>query len=98
MFKRRRLNRSAEDYADVSDSVAPLLGAMEQFMGFMQAAMQALMESNGRIEAQIQALDAQISKHSHTIAKITKEIEDLQIHALHGSLANHDEPAPYMHF
>jgi hypothetical protein len=102
MFKRRRINQGA-DYAvntDNSDSMAPLLGAMEQFMGYMQAAVQTLMESNARIETKLQALDAQIAKHSNIVAKMTKEIEDLQIHALHGAMmtANHDEPAPYIHF
>lgn len=113
MFKRRRIN-NAEDYAyssgtdadlpsssNATSTMAPILNALEQIMGFMQAAMQELMESNVRIETKIQAIDAQLAKQSNIIALLTKEIADLQIHALHGMMtggAGGEEPAPYMHF
>ncbi len=111
MFKRRRVN-NAEDYAYTyttgtdtgvnlnADAMAPILNALEQIMGFMQAAMQELMESNARIETKIQAIDTQLAKHSNIVALLTKEIADLQIHALHGMMTDHEEhaPAPYIHF
>lgn len=117
MFKRRRINNAEDyAYSSGTDAglnspsnassglpstMAPILNALEQIMGFMQAAMQELMESNVRIETKIQAIDAQLAKQSNIIALLTKEIADLQIHALHGMMtggAGGEEPAPYMHF
>jgi hypothetical protein len=53
-------------------------------------------KSNNRVEEQIRRVEEQIRRNQYAIDKLEKQINDLQIHALHGQLQSCDDDQAMM--
>jgi hypothetical protein len=86
MDRKRRFNETAE--CACTDTIKQVAEAQAQSMQEMMQLIITVIQQNNHLHAQLKTIDEQITK-------LTKEVSDLQTHAMHGF--NMESP-PYMHF
>ena len=109
--KKRRLYNSYQEIPQIdlnqSEGVTVLIAVLLKIVEEIRASTASAQEQSDKLERKIEALNKKVDSVSrvssvitrldHQIDKLTKEISDLQIHALNG-FTSLDSNSPYTHY
>jgi hypothetical protein len=94
-YKRRKLANGNPGECECEDEVKIVI---QQLITCIQTSMLQITEQASFTAVRLNHIDAHLNRLDTQMSKLTKEISDLQIHALYGMGRTEAESAPYTHF